>query len=318
MRFLLTLLVSTFIAGKVHAHQPLISVDWLQKQLQNNRIVILDLRNAIDKGGIEKFRQGHIPGSIHSDYLKAGWRVKKNNIPGLLPDPSGFEKLVKNIGISKDTHVILVPAGVSSTDFGSSARAYWQFKVYGHNKVSILDGGYEAWKKMMPHLVEKGNGKIPAKGNFKAAYSAKHYINTKNVARISKNGGAILLDGRNEEQWKGKSKHPAARAPGNIPRSKWQWQGDTYNTQSNRLKTEAELTQLFEDVMDQPIVSYCNTGHWAATNWFVLSEILGHKDVKLYDGSMTEWASNTNFPLTKGQTKFDDLKDWIERTLNKS
>ena len=60
-----------------------------------------------------------------------------------------------------------------------------------------------------------------------------------------------------------------------------------------------------------PAVTYCNTGHWAATDWFVLSELIGRTDVRLYYGSMVEWTSNTSRPIESSRTKWDDLKKAI-------
>ena len=106
--------------------------NWLADRLANDRLVVIDLRNKIDSGSYETFLQGHIPGSVHSDYLKDGWRVGKDDVVGLLPTEAQFEALARKLGVSSDSHVILVPAGVSSTDFGSAARAYWTFKTFGH------------------------------------------------------------------------------------------------------------------------------------------------------------------------------------------
>mgnify|MGYP001160981960 CR=1 FL=1 len=318
MRILAAVLMIIFTAGQVYANQPLVSVDWLQSKLDDKSVVVVDLRNKIDKGGIEVFRKGHIPGSIHSDYLKAGWRVTKNNVPGLLPQQADFEKLVSELGISNTNHVVLVPAGVSSSDFGSSARAYWQFRVYGHDRVSILDGGYAAWAKALPDHVERGDGRSPTPAVFNATFRTDLYVDTMEVASIAKDGAAILLDGRNQSQWKGKAKHPAARSPGRIPGSVWQWQGDSYDESTNRLKSRSALAGVFNSVKDGPVVSYCNTGHWAATNWFVLSEILGRKNIRLYDGSMTAWSADPSLPLVTEQTKLDDIKDWLKEKLKKS
>ena len=74
-------------------------------------------------------------------------------------------------------------------------------------------------------------------------------------------------------------------------------QDKAYSPESNRLKSRDELAKIYSDLGEKTIVSYCNTGHWAATNWFVMSEILGQKNVKLYDGSMVEWTANTDLPL---------------------
>ena len=75
----------------------------------------------------------------------------------------------------------------------------------------------------------------------------------------------------------------------------------------------AELEIVYDDLdPDLPIVSYCNTGHWAATNWFVLSEILGRKDVRLYDGSMVEWTADGSNPLEAGQSNMDKVKSFLK------
>ena len=106
---------------------------------------VLDVRSAIDGGGAEAYQKGHIPGAIHSDYDKAGWRVTRGGVPFMLPTLPELEKLIGELGIDEDTHVVVVPAGVHYTDFGSAARTYWTLKVAGVAKVSILDGGYAAW-----------------------------------------------------------------------------------------------------------------------------------------------------------------------------
>ena len=82
-----------------------------------------------------------------------------------------------------------------------------------------------------------------------------------------------------------------------------------YDAKTNRLKPQAELASLAASAVPLgPTVAYCNTGHWAATDWFVLSEVLGRKDVKLYYGSMVDWTSDASRPLASARTKWDDLK----------
>ena len=81
-----------------------------------------------------------------------------------------------------------------------------------------------------------------------------------------------------------------------------------YDARTNRLKSQAELASIATALPDGPAVAYCNTGHWAATDWFVLSEILGRNDVRLYYGSMVEWTSDASRPLASARTKWDDLK----------
>ena len=81
-----------------------------------------------------------------------------------------------------------------------------------------------------------------------------------------------------------------------------------YDQKSNRLKPAAELAAIAKQVPAGPAVTYCNTGHWASTDWFVLHELLGRTDARLFAGSMVEWTSNAARPVASSRTKWDDLK----------
>ena len=299
------------IAPMVAFASPLVSPAWLSENLDDNKLVIIDLRNKIDEGSYETFLEGHIPGAIHSDYLKDGWRVDRNGVVGLLPEAEQFQSLARRLGVSDNTHVVVVPAGVSSTDFGSAARAYWTFKVFGHDDVSILDGGFAAWRDFAPAKIETGAFVAPATGNFVARFNPEFYIGTSDVATFAASPGqALLVDGRTDEQFYAGGKHPKASKAGRIPSAVLMDQDKAYSPEGNRLKNRDQLAEIYRNLGNKTIVSYCNTGHWAATNWFVISEILGQKNVKLYDGSMVEWTANTNLPLdTSGRSNMQKIKD---------
>ena len=105
-RFIFITVLFFIFSGSSFASSPLVSADWLSKRLDDENIKILDIRNKIDNGGLEVFLKGHIPGSIHSDYIKDGWRVKKNNIVGLLPSESQYKNIIglisqENLGENK-------------------------------------------------------------------------------------------------------------------------------------------------------------------------------------------------------------------------
>ena len=296
------------------AATPLVDAAWLENRLGNDGIVLIDLRNKIDGGSYETYLEGHIPSALHSDYLKDGWRVGRDDVVGLLPEAAQFQALARKLGVSGDSHVVLVPAGVGATDFGSSARAYWTFKVFGHDKVSILDGGFAGWKAAYPDRVETGAPMAPAPGDFTAVFQPQGYVTTEQVRQIVDAGkGTTLLDGRTREQFLGDTKHPKAVSGGRIPGAELLFQEHAYDVSENRLKSVAELEIVYGDLdPDLPIVSYCNTGHWAATNWFVLSEVLGHDDVKLYDGSMVEWTADGDNPLLVGQSNMDKVRNFLK------
>jgi thiosulfate/3-mercaptopyruvate sulfurtransferase len=286
---------------------PLVTVQWLKQRLTDPTVVVLDIRSAIDGGGAQAYAAGHIPGAVHSDYDKAGWRVTRNNVAFMLPTAAELEKLIGETGIDEDDHVVVVPAGVHATDFGSAARVYWTLKVAGHPKVSILDGGFAAWKADPSNPVETKINRPSAK-IFTATLKKTAMVELADVEVISRSNGAALIDGRPASQFSGKEKSPQAKAYGHIPGAINLDSASFYDPATNRLRSRDELAAIASKLPSGPAVSYCNTGHWAATNWFVLSELLGKSDVRLYDGSMVEWTADAGRPLSSSRTRWDDLK----------
>jgi thiosulfate/3-mercaptopyruvate sulfurtransferase len=286
---------------------PLVSTQWLKANLSDPAIVVLDIRSAIDGGGAEAFAKAHIPGAVHSDYDKGGWRVTRNGVPFMLPTTAELEKLIGESGIDEDNHVVIVPAGVHATDFGSAARVYWTLKVMGHPRVSILDGGFAAWAADAANPIETGVNRASPK-IFTATPDKRALAEVSEVEAIEKSGGATLIDGRPARFFAGKDKAPASKAYGHIPRAINLDSATFYDPTTNRLRPPAELAAIAIALPAGPVVSYCNTGHWASTNWFVLSEVLRRPDVRLYSGSMVEWTADARRPVESARTRLDDLK----------
>jgi len=302
MAFSAALAVS--VAG-AHA-EPLVSVQWLNAHGSDPDLVVLDIRSAIDGGGTEAYTAAHIPGSIHSDYDKAGWRVMRNDVPFMVPTTPELEKLISDLGIDEDSHVVVVPAGVNVLDFGSAARTYWTLKYAGVKNVSILDGGVAAWRRAgLP--IESG-AKAPSPNIFTASIDKSILANAGDVEAAEGNGGVTLVDARPASFFFGKEKAPGVQAYGHIPGAMNIDSAQFYDQASNRLKPREELSTIAHVVPAGPVASYCNTGHWAATDWFVMHELLGRKEARLYAGSMVEWTSNASRPIESSRTKWDDLK----------
>jgi thiosulfate/3-mercaptopyruvate sulfurtransferase len=305
------ILFSAALAASVagaHA-EPLVSAEWLNAHRADQNLVTLDIRSAIDGGGAQAYAAAHIPGSVHSDYDKAGWRVTRNNVPFMVPTLPELEKLIGDLGIDEASHVVVVPAGVNVLDFGSAARTYWTLKYVGVKDVSILDGGLAAWRQAgLP--VESGV-KAPSPRIFTATVDNSILALANDVEAIEDKGGASLVDARPPSFFHGKEKAPASQAYGHIPGAVSLDSAKFYDPQTNRLRPKAELAAIASAVPAGPAVSYCNTGHWAATDWFVLHELLGRTDTRLYAGSMVEWTSNASRPIESSRTKWDDLKKAI-------
>jgi thiosulfate/3-mercaptopyruvate sulfurtransferase len=296
-------------AAGVHAAepQPLVGVDWLKAHQSDPSLVVLDIRSAVGGGGgVEAYTAAHIPGSVHSDYDKAGWRVTRNNVPFMVPTAAELEKLIGELGVDEDSHVVVVPAGVNVLDFGSAARTYWTLKYAGVKNVSILDGGVAAWRKA--GLPTESGRKAPSPKIFTATIDKSLLAEASEVETIQKSGGATLLDARPTSFFAGKEKAPASQAYGHIPGAFNIDSAEFYDPATNRLKPKAELAKLAARLPSGPVVSYCNTGHWAATDWFVLRELLSQQHARLYAGSMVEWTSNGSRPIESSRTKWDDLK----------
>ncbi|MGH6728083.1 MAG: sulfurtransferase [Pseudolabrys sp.] len=286
--------------------QPLVSPAWLNAHLRDAGLVVLDIRSAIDGSKPETFALGHIPGAVHSDYDKAGWRVTRNNVPFMVPTTPELEKLIGDLGIDENSHVVVVPAGVNVLDFGSAARTYWTLKYSGVVNVSILDGGLAAWKEAGLPLATGPQAPSPA--IFTATLDNSILARAPEVEKIEQSGGATLVDARPISFFLGKEKAPAAQAYGHIPGARSVDSARFYDAAANKLKPKAELAAVAGELPAGATVAYCNTGHWAATDWFVLHELLGRKNTRLYAGSMVEWTSNAGRPVESTRTKWDDLK----------
>ena len=276
--------------------QPLVTPAWLNSHRADPGVVVLDIRSAIDGGGAEAFAQGHIPGAVHSDYDKAGWRVTRNDVPFMLPTTAELEKLIGELGIDEDSHVVVVPAGVNVLDFGSAARIYWTLKdrrrrqrLDPRRRPRRLEGGGLSARDRHAHAI--------AEDLHRQRSTTALLALAPDVEKIEQNGGATLVDARPASFFPGKEKAPASAAYGHIPGAINVDSANFYDPATNRLQAaSSELAAIASAIPAGPVVTYCNTGHWAATDWFVLHELLGRSDVRLYAGSMVEWTSRCQPP----------------------
>ena len=123
------------------------------------------------------------------------------------------------------------------------------------------------------------------------------------VERAIADRTAVLLDSRATTFFQGSAKSPQALRPGRLPGAVQLDHVAAFDSTAMALKPKAELEQLFAAVSSTPVINYCNTGHQAATNWFVLSEVLGRPGISLYDGSMSEWTQEPDRPVAVGPSE---------------
>jgi thiosulfate/3-mercaptopyruvate sulfurtransferase len=270
---------------------PLVSTQWLATQLTNPRLRIVDIRSVVDGGARAAYEQAHVPGAIHTDYAKDGWRATRGMATGLLPDADALARLIGRLGVRPEHHVVIVSAGTTVGDFSAAARVYWTLKSAGHAAVSILDGGMAAWSRD-GRPSEAGAGTAPPPSDYPVAVDPAYRAELAGVEQAVADGGAILLDSRSAASFEGREKSPQAMRAGRLPGSLQLDHAEAFDKAAQRLRPLADLQRLFAAVPDGPVMNYCNTGHQAATNWFVLSELLRRPGATLYDGSMSQWTED--------------------------
>lgn len=273
---------------------PLISPEELARRLDTPDLLALDVRS-----GRETFEAGHIPRAVHSDYATAGWRVARAGAGGLLPDAAALAALLGRLGLRPEHHVVVISAGTSANDFNAAARVYWTLKVAGHRPVSVLDGGYAGWTSDPSRPIAAGPSQPQPASEYPVKLDTTLRAEIADVERAIARGAA-LVDGRSAAAFEGREKSPQARVGGRLPGAVLVDMTKAYDPGSNRLRPPEELETVFASMPEGEAISYCNTGHSAAGNWFALSEILGRPGVKLYDGSMTEWTQDPARPVESG------------------
>jgi thiosulfate/3-mercaptopyruvate sulfurtransferase len=295
----LVAVVSLFVCGGLFAAEPLVDVAWIKANSCNDNVRVLDIRNPLDGASRTNYLQGHIPCAVYTDYLKGGWRAGVNKVPGQLPPTDKIAKLIGDLGIDNNTHVVIYHHGKSALDLGSATRVYWTFKVLGHDEVSILNGGYLAYASDEKNKIEKGNNKPEAK-TFNANLRMDMMASASEVKAAMNDGKTQLVDLRPQHQFVGINRHPKSKRSGTIPGAKNLPESWMTVNGGGTLRDKSQLAVLYETADVDPAgdqINFCNTGHWASLGWFVSSEVMGNSDARLYDGSMVEWSANADMPM---------------------
>lgn len=292
----------TVLAFPINAHaaDPLVDVAWVKANIGKAGVVFVDLRGAKD------YRKGHVPGAVHTSYGKAGLRVNKNPVKGLMPAPARLEKLIGRLGIDNNSHIVLLPAGKNAADMGRSTRLYWTFKVLGHDEVSILNGGVKAYLANKKNSTAAGVDRPKAR-IFKAD-PRKDLLATESDVRQALKNGTVLIDNRSADKHLGittpRSKNKRA---GTVPGAKslpGVWLTRNGGGAFRDATTLKSIYAYAGATTGGKAISFCDTGHWASLGWFVNYEILGNKRATMYDGSMSEWSQTSSNPMVQ-KVKFD-------------
>lgn len=307
----LTVAVVFAVSSQVMAFGPIVPPQELKSLASRGDVRILDIREAQGTPEAPNYDAGHIPGSVSAPY--SSFRGNKSN-PGRPVPEAKLSALLGTIGVTPDTKIVITNRGIDATDFGAAARVYWTLKVAGLKNIAILDGGLKGWTSAGYALGTEKPTVKPTALSLKYDESAIVTIDEVSQALGSKDSKLKLVDARPAGFFKGEVRHDAANRYGTLPGAQNFSHDQWFLPKSATLKPRSEIESLAKRaglIHDQETVSFCNTGHWAATNWFILSELLGQKGVKMYPESVVAW-SRTDLPLDnepgRAGTLWRDLK----------
>ena len=268
---------------------PLISVLDLSRALGRPGLVVFDASYylaAAARDARAEYRAGHIPGAVFFDIDALS--EAKSPLPHMLQPPDQFAAAIGRLGAGDGDRIVVYDT--SGTNF-SAARAWWMFRIYGHDSVAVLDGGFAAWKRAgLP--VETGEAtRAPAR--FTPRYRTELVRSLAEVRDSLDAGSAQVVDARSAGRFAGTEPEPRAglrggHMPGsrNVPYA-------SFTGPDGLLLDRAGLQARFREAgvdLDQPVIASCGSGVTACTILLAL-DLLGHREHSLYDGSWTEYGS---------------------------
>lgn len=276
----------------------IVSTDWLASCLGDPDLRIVDSSwylPAQKKNGKWEFERARIPGARFFDIDQIA--ETKSGLPHTLPTPEYFAERVTELGIN-NKHQIVAYDGLG---IFSAARAWWMFRVFGHDKVAVLDGGITKWRNEV-RPTEEGTPTVqaPADPPFHATYDESMYRSLDDIRANIESRAEQIADARSAGRFNGTEPEPReGMRSGHIPGSCNLPYGDLVDPKSGTLLKTDQLESAFARAglsLDKPVVTSCGSGVTAAILSLSL-HILGHEDHALYDGSWSEWGGRDDTPI---------------------
>lgn len=273
-----------------------VSTSWLENHLEDKDLMILDVQPTV-----HDYIQGHIPGAF---YMNEGlFHVTLKDQPAMYAPSKSIQAILSRIGLKNDLPVV-VYTGVGSFEckgegIEQAVMAY-SLARFGHNKVYILDGGIEKWKKEGRYLT-KVFPKVE-KSDFVVEVCREYFIKHEEFKKIKDLEDVIVLDTRSAAIYEGQG--PWIK-PGHIPGAinlPWTTLMDEKN--KSLLRLHEEIQSILEEhniTSDRTIICYCGTGRKATSVFIILKWYLYYPKVKIYEGSFTEWTSYPDNPTVTGK-----------------
>lgn len=267
----------------------IVSTEWLAAQLGQDGLVVFDITKYLPNepfDGRTKFAEAHIPGAHFFDMDEVA--DTENPLPHMIPTAARFERLLGAMGVTRESRVVFY----DQKGMQSAPRGWWLMRLFGHEKVAVLDGGLPKWLRE-GRATAAGQPATPAPATYVADFVARRVAGIGDVKRVLADGSALVLDARAAGRFRGTAPEPRAGLPsGHMP--------GAANLPFNELLA-ADGTMLPPDALrarfaaagadgGKPLVTSCGTGVTACV--LALGAVrAGLPEPAVYDGSWTEWAS---------------------------
>ncbi len=273
---------------------PLVSADWLSKHLHDPDVVALDSTYFLPNVGrdaLTEFGEARIPGARFFDF-DGTIKDPDHSQPHMLPSPALFGEAVGKLGIDNSSFIV----AYDQLGMFSVARCWWMFRVFGHDRVAVLDGGMPAWKAA-GHATEAGASPDVLEKSFTAGFRPELVSSAEDV--LASIGKARILDARARERYTGEAPEPRpGLRSGHIPQSK-SLPFQSLTGEGGLMKTPDAVRQHLTDEGIEPqgqVIASCGSGVTACVLALGLF-MTGQENVSVYDGSWSEWGARDDLPI---------------------
>ena len=286
---------------------PLVETGWLQDHLEDPNLRVVDIRGYVRKTDLgggrqsaeylparDEYERAHVPGAVYVDWTR-DITDPDDPVPAQVAPPDRFADLMGALGVGDETHVVVYDHAGGQF----ATRLWWALTFYGHDRVSVLDGGWKKWTdEGRPTTSEATN---PEPAAFTPRPRPGWRKEAEKVLAASRDGDALVLDARDEGQYTGAVTRGDGR-PGHVPGAKHLHADGLFGPDGTFL-SDAELEQKLREAgvpedREAPIVAYCNGGVAATVPLFALRR-LGYKNLANYDGSWNEWGARNDLPAER-------------------
>jgi thiosulfate/3-mercaptopyruvate sulfurtransferase len=286
---------------------PLVDTEWLQDHLEDPDVRVVDIRGyvkKIDLGGgrqsaeylpaREEYDGAHVPGAVYVDWTR-DITDPDNPVPAQVAPPDRFAGLMGSLGIGDGTHAVVYDHAGGQF----ATRLWWALTYHGHDRVFVLDGGWNKWTaEGRPTTTEVPN---PAPATFTPKTRPGWRREAEEVLSASRTGEALVLDARDEGQYTGAVTRGEGRA-GHVPGARHLHADGLFGPDGTFLSEEDLEEKLREtgvpEDREAPVVAYCNGGVAATVPLFALHR-LGYHKLANYDGSWNEWGAREDLPAER-------------------